>query len=168
MEIKSNLPKKEKYIRKYFENCCKRKKFIEAERKFYDKHLKKAKHDLYRAIKEFEDDCWDWTIIKAYYSIHHAGNSLLLNKEGIFCKDHSCLIIALKINNLIDEKLFKELEKVDERLSDTLGLDLTFQLRKISQYNVNEWEHLTKEDANLVVSVAKKFVSFVENATNNE
>jgi hypothetical protein len=24
-------------------------------------------HDLQRAIKEFEDECWDWTIIKAYY-----------------------------------------------------------------------------------------------------
>ncbi|MEK6950367.1 MAG: hypothetical protein AABX13_01435 [Nanoarchaeota archaeon] len=49
-----------------------------------------------------------------------------------------------------------------ERFSDTLSLDLTFQLRKISQYNVDEWDSVTKEDAGLILAVARKFIRFVE------
>ncbi|MEA3329529.1 MAG: HEPN domain-containing protein [Nanoarchaeota archaeon] len=162
MNIK--LPKKESKIEKFYLNCENRRKFIEVNGKFSDKHLKKAKHDLYRAIKEFEDKCWDWTVIKAYYAIHHSANALLLKKKGFFCKDHSCLIVALKYQNLIDESLFDELSKLHESLSDVLGLDLTFQLRKISQYDVNEWENIKESDAFLIISVAKKFVGFVENA----
>ncbi len=162
-DIKIKLPNKSKSIEKFYKNCEKRKRFIEADKKFYKKHLKKAKHDLYRAKKESEDDCWDWTVIKAYYAIHHAANSLLLSKKGFFCKDHSCLIIALKHYDLIPEKLFDELSKLHESFSDILGLDLTFQMRKLGQYDVNEWENIHEKDAKLILSVAKKFISFVEN-----
>jgi len=166
MEIKDisiKLPKEEKGISSFYENCEKRKKFIEADKDNHEKHLKKAKHDLFRAVREFEDKCWDWTVIKAYYAIHHAANSLLLKKKGFFCKDHSCLIIALKHHELIKDELFKELFDLHESLSDVLGLDLTFQLRKLGQYDVNEWEKITEENAKLVVSIAKKIISFAEN-----
>jgi len=161
--IKGKLPKEEKAVEKFYQSCEIRKKYVESKSDFADKHLKKAKHDLYRATREFEDKCWDWTVIKAYYAIHHAGNALLLKKKGFFCKDHYCLIVALKYHNLIKDELFNELSKLHESFADTLGLDLTFQLRKMSQYDVNEWENVKESDASLIVSVAKKFVSFVEN-----
>ncbi|MEK6826085.1 MAG: HEPN domain-containing protein [Nanoarchaeota archaeon] len=161
-DISIKLPKKENAIEKFYQNCEKRKKFIAIDKDNYKKHLKKAKHDLYRATKEFEDNCWDWTVIKAYYSIHHAANALLLKEKGFFSKDHSCLIIALKYNNLIENELFKELSNLHESLSDALGLDITFQLRKLGQYDINEWENITKEDASLTLSVAKKLISFAE------
>jgi uncharacterized protein (UPF0332 family) len=163
-EIKIKLPEKEESIKAFFMNCEKRRKFITSDKKDHEKHLKKAKHDLFRAIKEYEDKCWDWTVIKAYYSIHHAANSLLLKKKGYFCKDHLCLIIALKYFKLIPDELFKELSSAHESLADVLGLDLTFQLRKISQYGVEEWENITEEDASLMISIAKKIISFSENA----
>lgn len=163
-EIKSKLPKKESSIEKFYQSCEQRKKFISTAKESFKNHLKKAKHDLYRAIREFEDKCWDWTIIKAYYAIHHAANALLIRKKGFFCKDHSCLIIALKYFNLIKEDLFKELSKLHESFADILGLDLTFQLRKLGQYDVIEWEKITEKDASLIISIAKKFISFVENA----
>lgn len=163
-EIKTKLPKKESSIKKFYENCERRRKFIVVKSENYKKHLKKAKHDLYRATKEFEDKCWDWTVIKAYYAIHHAANSLLLRKKGFLCKDHSCLIIALKYHALIGENLFKELSNLNDSFSDVLGLDLTFQLRKLSQYDVNEWENITEADASLILSIAKKILSYIENA----
>ena len=168
MKIKEiKLPNTEKGVKKFQENCEKRNKFIQGNREFYKKHLKKAKHDLYRAVREFEDQCWDWTVIKAYYAIHHAANSLLLRKKGFFCKDHSCLITALKHYNLIPDNLFSELTELHESFSDILGLDLTFQLRKLGQYDVNEWENIKKEDSELIISIAKKFVVFVENVNDN-
>ena len=83
-EIKLKLPEKKESVEKFFFNCEKRRKFITEDKKNYENHFKKAKHDLYRALKEFEDKCWDWTVIKAYYAIHHAANSLLLKKRGFF------------------------------------------------------------------------------------
>ena len=161
-EIKIKLPTKEESIKKFFNNCEKRKKFVDDTPEHYKKHLKKAKHDLTRANAEFIDECWDWTIIKAYYSIHHASNALLSKHKQQFSKDHNCLIIALKYYNLIDKSLFEELTKVYGNFSDALSLDLTFQLRKIGQYSVDEWEDLTKQDAELVLDLAKKFIKYTE------
>jgi len=161
-ELRIKLPKNERSIENYFKGCEKRRKFVTSDPKKSFKHLKKAKHDLNRAIAEFEDNVWDWSIIKSYYSIHHAGNALLLKNKGFFSKDHTCLIIALKVFNLIDKELFLKLKGIYERFSDALSFDLTFELRKISQYSVDEWEDLTKEDAEKVLELAKKFASYVE------
>ncbi len=161
-QLKSKLPEKEESLAKFFASCETRKKFIEDAKEHHKQHLKKAKHDLARAIAEFEDGCWDWTIVKSYYSIHHGGNALLSKKKNVFSKDHSCMIIALKHHALIDKSLFDELVKIDEKFTDALSLDLAFQLRKISQYSVDEWEELTKEDAEMILNVAKKFIKFVE------
>ena len=160
--INSKLPKKEDSIDKYYLSCESRKKFIEDTEGHYAQRLKKAKHDLSRAVAEFEDSCWDWTIVKSYYAIHHAANALLSKNKGLFSKDHTCLIISLKHYNLIDNRFFDELNNLHEKFSDILSLDLTFQLRKISQYNVDEWEDLSKDDAKLILDVAKKFTKFVE------
>lgn len=161
-EIKNTLPKEKESIKKFFLNCENRKKYVNDTPEHYKKHLKKAKHDLARAIAEFEDECWDWTIIKAYYSIHHAGNALLSKNKDLFSKDHSCLIIALKYYELIEKDLFEKLLFLNERFSDILSLDFAFQLRKIGQYSVDEWEQLKKEDAELILNVAKEFVKSIE------
>lgn len=161
-KINIKLPEKEVSINRFFLNCEKRKKLIRDTADHYKQHLKKAKHDLSRAMADFEDQCWDWTVIKAYYAIHHAGNALLSKKKELFSKDHSCLIIALKHWDLISKDLFEELMQLHEVFADTFSLDLTFQLRKISQYNVDEWEDITEEDASLILNVAKKFIQFTE------
>ena len=69
----------------------------------------------------------------------------------------------MKQYDLIEEKVFKEVSKIHESLADILGLDLTFQLRKLGHYDVNEWENITKEDASLIIDIAKKIVSVAEN-----
>jgi len=160
--VKIKLPKSEKALHNFFKNCKTRHKFVDDVPEHHKKRLKKAKHDLNRAIAEFEDDCWDWTIIKSYYAIFHAGNALLSKKKGIFSKDHSCLIVALKIWNLVDKKLFSKISSIYERFSDIISIDLSFQLRKISQYDVDLWEDLTRDDALKILDLAKEFVSYVE------
>lgn len=164
-EIKIKLPEKEDSIKNFFGSCKSRRKFVDSDPNDYMKHLEKAKHDLNRADAEFKDDVWDWTIVKAYYAIHHAGNALLLKSKGFFSKDHGCLIIALNFFNLIAKELFVKLKNIHNRFSDVLSLDLTFELRKISQYSVDEWKDLTKEDAEKVLAIAKEFVSYVERET---
>ncbi len=164
-EVSINLPKTEKAIANYFLNCNKRKKFVTDTKEHYKKRLKKAKHDLKCSIDEYQNKNWDWTIVKAYYAIHHAANALLSKKKALFSKDHSCLIIALKYNQLIDDYLFNELTNIYEGFSDTLSIGLTFELRKIGQYDVDKWEKLTEEDARKVIETTKKFISYVEEKT---
>jgi len=161
-DIEIKLPKTEKSVKNYFFSCKARKKFINDTKEHYKKRLKKAKHDLKCAIDEYEEKNWDWTIVKAYYAIHHAANALFSKKKGLFSKDHSCLIIALKYNKLIDENLFNELTNIYEGFSDTLSIGLTFELRKIGQYDVDRWEKLSESDAKKVLETAKKFISYVE------
>ena len=159
---RSQLPTMEESIRNIFLNCRNRKRIIPDVKDHFKSHLKKAKHDLSKAEAEFEDLCWDWTIVKTYYAIHHAANALLSKSKCTFSKDHSCLIVALKYLNLIEPSLFEEMVKIHERFSDVFSLDITFQLRKISQYNVDGWENLSMEDAEPVLELARKFVAFVE------
>lgn len=161
-KVKIKLPKTEKGVKNFIKNCENRNKFVIDNPEYYKKRLKKAKHDLSRAVREFEDKCWDWTIVKSYYAIFHAANALLSKERGVFSKDHSCLIVGLKYWNLVDDRLFSDLVKVYEGLSDIVSMDLTFQLRKISQYDVEMWEELTEENASMVLEVAKKFVAYVE------
>jgi len=161
-KIKTRMPKSESSAGKFFSSCNRRRKFVNDTEGHHRNRIKKAKHDLARAEVEFADMCWDWTIVKAYYAIHHAGNALLSRKKGVFSKDHSCLIVALGHWKLIEPEFFRELSEINERFSDTFSMDITFQLRKISQYNVDEWENLSREDARLVLDVAKRFVRFVE------
>jgi len=161
-EVKVKLPKTERGLANFLENCRRRRRFIKDVEGHYRKHLKKAKHDPTRAVEEFKDGCWDWTIVKSYYAIFHAGNALLSKKKGVFSKDHSCLIVALKAWDLVERGLFSRLARVYERFSDTASIDLTFQLRKISQYDVGLWEKLTRKDARLVLKSAKEFLQWVE------
>ena len=144
------------------ENQNDKRYFVNDTEEHYKKRLKKAKHDLQRAIDEFQDNTWDWTIIKAYYAIHHAANALFSKKKGLFSKDHSCLLIALKYYNLINQEFFDRLVSIAEEFSDTLSIDIAFEMRKIGQYDVDKWEELTKEDAEKVLEVAKQFAAYVE------
>jgi uncharacterized protein (UPF0332 family) len=160
--VKIKIPKTDKGIKNFFISCEKRKKFVSDAPEHYKKRLRKSKHDLHCAIDEFNDGNWDWTIIKAYYAIHHAANALLSKKKGFFSKDHCCLIISLKYHNLIDEKLFNELVCISEEFSDSLSIDIAFEMRKIGQYDVDKWEELTKDDAKQMLDLAKKFVSYSE------
>ncbi len=160
--LNQKLPVKESALDKIFLNCTKLKKLIPDTSEHYIKRFEKAKHDLSRAIAEFQDKCWDWTVVKSYYAIHHAGNAILSKKRGFFSKDHLCLIVALHHYKLIDKTLFSEISNLHEKFSDTFGFDFAFQLRKISQYSVDEWKNINETDAKIMLDIAVKFVSYIE------
>lgn len=164
-ELKSKLPKTEPAIAGFFGSCSDRKTYVETEKPETVRHLEKAKHDLSRAIRELEDSCFDWTVIKAYYAIHHAGNALLVKKRGVFSKNHVCLIIALRHLGLISDEFYQELREIHSKFSDFTAFDMTYSLRKIGQYDVMRWKSIGRDDASALLSFAGKFVVFVEGET---
>lgn len=161
-EMKSGLPKSKEAIEGFFNSCVARKRFLEDKSQNFYIHLEKAKHDLMRAIAESEDKCYDWTIVKAYYAMHHAANSLLIKKRSMFSKDHICLIVALKHFELISDKFYEKLREIYSEFSDFSAFEMTYSLRKISQYDVIKWKQISEEDAKIVLGFSKEFIKFVE------
>lgn len=161
-EINVKFPKTDKRFESSFENCRKRKKFIEISNVSYFKHLELSKDDLNSIKTDFENKNWRWVITKSYYAVFHATNALLVKKLGFFSKDHLCAVIALKKENLIPEELYNELGRIYEKFSDIFGFAIIFEARKLSQYDTEKWKEFKEEDAEIIFNFAKKFVSFVE------
>ena len=161
-EIIPQLPTSTERIKNAYENCSTLKKFIIVGNQEFFLHLEKAKSDLSQVIVDYEKKTWDWTIIKSYYATMHALNALLVKEKGFYAKDHFCTILALKFFELIPPELYEKLRKINARFSDFTGFDVTYVLRKISQYDVVKWKDLTKEDAESVYFLAKEIISFVE------
>ena len=161
-DIISTLPKSKEKIEKSYTNCEKLKKYVAIGNSEFVSHLEKAKSDLSSIETDFQQEKWDWVIIKAYYSIHHAINTLLIKFLGFYSKDHFCSILALKNFELIDEDTYKKLKNISTKFSDFTGFEISYSLRKISQYDVEKWKQISKEDASKVYDFAKEFVAFVE------
>lgn len=161
-EIIPTLPKKKEKIKKGYENCEKARKYVVVSKEEFKLHLEKAKSDLSKIQADYENEAWDWVIIKAYYAIHHAINALLIKFNGFYSKDHFCAILALKNFELIPKNIYEKLRKISTKFSDFTGFEITYSLRKISQYDVEKWKQLSKEDALKIYNFAKEFVSFVE------
>jgi len=161
-EINVKFPKTKKKLLNSFVSCKRRKKFVKVSKKSHLEHLELAKDDLNSIKADYENKNWRWVVTKSYYTIFHATNALLVNKLEFYSKDHSCAILALKKENLIPEKLYKELGDIYERFSDIFGFAVIFEARKISQYDTEKWKEVSKHDAKITRDFAKKFVSFVE------
>ena len=161
-EINVKFPRTDKKLEKSYQSCENRKKFVQISKDSYSEHLELAKDDLNSIKTDFEKKNWRWAVTKSYYAVFHATNALLVNKLGFFSKDHLCAVIALKKENLIPEKLYKELGNIYEKFSDIFGFAIIFEARKLSQYDTDKWKELTEEDAKMTRDFAQKFVFFVE------
>lgn len=159
-DVVPQLPQKEERIKKAYENC--QEKFVSVNTEEFSAHLEKAKSDLANVEADFLKEAWDWAIIKSYYSIHHAINALLIKEKGFYSKDHICAILALKFFELIKPEIYDKLRAINAKFSDFTGFDVTYTLRKISQYDVRKWKQLSRKDADSVYSLAKEIVVFVE------
>ncbi|MBS3090469.1 HEPN domain-containing protein [Candidatus Pacearchaeota archaeon] len=161
-DIIPTLPKKKEGIENAYKNCCKNKKFIPVKKDNFSVYLEKAKSDLSNTKTDFGNQAWDGVIIKCYYAIHHAINALLVKSQGFYSKDHICAILALNYLKLISESFYKKLREINTKFSDFTGFEISYSLRKLSQYDVLKWKSINKKDAEQIYSLAKELILFVE------
>lgn len=161
-DIIPTLPKKKEGIEKSYKNCEESRKYTILSKEEFKSHLEKAKSDLSRIQVDYDDEAWDWVIIKAYYAIHHAINALLIKFLGFYSKDHFCAILALKNFELIPQDAYEKLRKISTKFSDFTGFEVSYSLRKLGQYDVEKWKQLSREDALKIYDFTREFVSFVE------
>lgn len=82
-----------------------------------EKEIKESRNDLESAQKSLLELDYKWTIIKAYYSMFHAGKSLVIS-AGYIEKTHDCLIVAVE-ELFIDKGILPRSIVVDFRNAKT-------------------------------------------------
>ena len=87
---------------------------------------------------------------------------MLVKSQGFYSKDHICAILALNYLKLISESFYKKLREINTKFSDFTGFEISYSLRKLSQYDVLKWKSINKKDAEQIYSLAKELILFVE------
>lgn len=82
-----------------------------------EKEIRESRNDLESAQKSLRELDYKWTIIKAYYSMFHAGKSLVMS-AGYIEKTHDCLIVAVE-ELFIDKGILPRSMVVDFRNAKT-------------------------------------------------
>ncbi len=148
-----NVPKTLKAIENAYNNCIKYNKFKEIGKGSFSDYLTRSQKDIVSAENDFKNEDYYWARIKAYPSLFHMLNALLVKKLGYYSKDHSCILAGLMKNNIITGAIAKELEIKSENLEfiqipqdfiqdiDELRIQRNFAL-----YKPKAWEDVKKED----------------------
>lgn len=95
MKGKSSIPKSTEALQKAFLNCETRGRFKKVEQQSFSDYLERANKDLASAERDFHAKDYHWDRVKAYQSLFHILNALLIKKLGYYSKDHGCVIVAL-------------------------------------------------------------------------
>ncbi len=147
------IPGTDKALQKSYLYCQKRGKFKEVDKPSYSDYLQRAQKDLASAERDLQAGDFHWARIKAYQSLFHLLNAILVKHLGYFSKDHSCVIVALMQNNLITADVAGQLHLLTEKvIKSTTARDIygdidQFRIqRNFALYKPKAWESVKKED----------------------
>jgi len=152
---KRTLPKNIKALEKAYQNCEKRNKFREIDSQQFQDYVIRSQKDINSANNDFKNGDYYWTRIKAYQSLFHMLNALLIKTLGYYSKDHGCILTALLKNNIITDENALKLHLVVEDVTkkkiatseDALQDIDDFRIqRNFALYKPKAWEEVTKED----------------------
>lgn len=149
----SRIPDSGQALKKAFLNCQSRKKFREVSQETYQDYLERAQKDLASAERDFQAGDFHWARIKAYQSLFHLLNALLVKHLGFFSKDHGCVIVALMSHNIISGQTAGKINLLmDKAVADTNTKNVyqdinEFRIqRNFALYKPKAWEEVRRED----------------------
>lgn len=150
---RNNIPKSTEALQKAFSNCEKRGRFKKVEPQSFSDYLERAQKDLASAERDFNAKDFHWTRVKAYQSLFHLLNALLIKRLGYYSKDHGCIIVALMKEKIISEDAAKELHllvnmALQQATSEEVYNDIDeFRIqRNFALYKPKPWETVKEED----------------------
>ncbi len=153
MESKNSIPKSGEAIQNAFLNCEKRGRFKKVDQSSFFDYVERAQKDLASAERDFEAKDFHWARVKAYQSLFHMLNALLIKKVGYFSKDHGCVIIALMKEGIISEDAANGLHLlVDKVLKHATSRDVYLDIndfriqRNFALYKPKPWDDVKEED----------------------
>lgn len=153
MRNKGGIPKSVKSLENAYLNCQERGKFKKVEQQSFSDYLERAHKDLASAERDLKAKDLHWARVKAYQSLFHILNALLIKKLGYYSKDHGCIIVALMKEKIITEETAKKLHllvgKVLKQItSKQVYKDINeFRIqRNFALYKPKPWEDVKEED----------------------
>lgn len=164
MKLNANIPKSDAGLENDFEDCRRRKRFIEAARDSYGDYLSRAKDDFLSAKRDFDSGDLRWTVIKAYQSVFFSLNAVLVKQLGFFSKDHKCLLTSLLKAGLLDKRTSEKITDLFDLNKKVEDADVLRQERNVALYHPNSNEIIAKADAENSLAVAKEILNLVVGA----
>jgi uncharacterized protein (UPF0332 family) len=136
-----------------FKECLEKKKLVRFSlaKRLVKTETEQAKNDLVDAKDSLKAKKYKWATIQAYYSMFHAGRSLIYRK-GYREKSHYALMIALKT-------LYSEEGWVSRKILD--DFQTAKNLREEADYHAT----YSKEGAQSLVETAEDFINLIEQKT---
>lgn len=159
-KIAPMIPKNEKHLENDYNDCLKRKRFIEAEKDTYKEYIERAEDDFLSAKRDFDSKDFYWCIIKAYQSIFFACNAILIKEYGFFSKDHKCLISAL-LKFGIDKKISEKIKKIFTLAENLEKVDIIRQKRNIALYHPKAKIIISSDSVNKVLEDSRTILNFI-------
>ena len=89
------IPKTEKGLETVFAQCARRKVFVLISKEIYRDYRDEALADFASAQDEIVQGNIKWAIVKAYQALFLQCTALLVKRQGVYSKDHGCLVAAL-------------------------------------------------------------------------
>ncbi|MBI2140365.1 HEPN domain-containing protein [Candidatus Woesearchaeota archaeon] len=153
MESKTNVPKSAEALQRAFLSCEKGGRFKKVGQEAFSDYVERANKDLASAERDFEANDFHWARVKAYQSLFHLLNALLIKKLGYYSKDHGCIIVALMNDGIISEDSAKELHLlVDKVMKQATSNDVYRDLdefriqRNFALYKPKSWVDVKEGD----------------------
>lgn len=153
MNNKNRVPNTGSALKKAYSNCQRRGKFKVVPNESYTDYLERARRDLLSAERDFLAGDFHWTRIKAYQSLFHLLNALLVKHLGFFSKDHGCVIVALMSTDVITLEIAGRINLLMDRVLSTVEVKTIYEdidefriQRNFALYKPKAWEDVKKED----------------------
>ncbi len=153
MNEKTRVPNSEQALKKAFLNCQSRGKFKAVPKESYSDYLERARRDLLSAERDFQAGDFHWARIKAYQSLFHLLNAILVKHLGFFSKDHGCVIVALMSNDIITSEIAGKINLLMDKVIAAVNVKSIYEdidefrlQRNFALYKPKAWEEVKKED----------------------
>lgn len=97
--------------------------------KLIEKELNESENDLNRAVFDFENGDYKWSIIKGYYSMFHAGKAVLF---ALGYKERKHVAVQIVLENLCREGKLESIytEFLSSAAEDREGADYRYKYTK--------------------------------------
>jgi len=153
MFTQARIPRTEPSLQRAFTSCQHRGKFKSLPKDGYSDYLQRAQKDLASAERDLQAGDFYWCRVKAYQSLFHLLNALLVKHVGYFSKDHSYIIVALMNSTIITEEVAGKLHLLMPKVITTATAKGVFDdideyriERNFALYKPKAWEQVKRED----------------------
>ncbi|MBI2129693.1 HEPN domain-containing protein [Candidatus Woesearchaeota archaeon] len=133
---KRALPKTKEALGKAYQNCEKKKSFRKVDSGQFQDYMVRSQKDIASADNDFKNGDYYWSRIKAYQSLFHMLNAILVKNFGFYSKDHGCILTALLKNSIITDKIASQLHLVVENAAKNAAMTSEDAVQDIDDFRI--------------------------------